>query len=519
MKNSLRLGLLASGPMSQALFRIENLHIHLGPVASASLRVASRLANRLKAGKAGPLVQLQEAELILVTGPDADFDELLTLALSPEIDWTGRTAIFLDFHNDSTDLAPLRNRGASTGTLDFLDSFPDPRFVADSEPEARRRLQQFALATHCGIFHLTPGRKQFFAAGSAFTGTLFTPLVAATVDCLKKAGLTQADAVQITERNTLQTLRSWIKAGRKGWTGSLPEGDLEATRRQLQALRAENELLSDYFSTTAHLALLLFGEDAGWLRGLADGPSETENAPIISTMDDSQSQRLVAAGRLAANLAHDWNNLLTLLAAQAGEIAHSLPPDHPVQALTAELNNSITHAADSPRRLLRWLREESGQRVHADMNDTIRGSLPLLHLALGGRVQCVLELDERVPSIPLDEPLLRNALLNLASNAAHAMDGRGTFTICTAVIDNNIQLTVSDTGRGMEDETRRQVFEPFFTTGKSSGGTGLGLETVSRMVTSHSATVEIQTAPGEGCRFLFRVPVPAFTVAVEAGSL
>jgi signal transduction histidine kinase len=519
MRNSQWLGLLASGPMSQALFRIENLHIHLGPVASASLRVASRLANRLKAGKAGPLAQLQEAELILVTGPDADFEELLALALSPEMDWSGRTAIFLDFHRDSSDLAPLRERGASTGTLDFLDSFADPHFVADADHKARRRLESFAAATKCGIFHLTPGRKQFFAAGSAFTGTLFTPLVAATVDCLKKAGLTQPDALQIMERNTLQTLRSWMKSGRKGWTGTLAEGDVEATRRQLQALQAENELLSDYFSNTAHLALLLFGEDAGWLRGLAEAPPDPRKTPIMEAMDDSQAQRLVAAGRLAANLAHDWNNLLTLLAAQTGEIAHSLPQDHPAQALTAELKNSITHAADSPRRLLSWLREESGQHANASMNDAIRGSLPLLQLALGGRVLCVLELDERVPAIPLDEPLLRNALLNLASNAAKAMNSRGTFTIRTAFVENYIQLTVSDTGSGMEEETRRRVFEPFFTTGQASGGTGLGLETVSNMATSHNASMEIQTAPGEGCRFMFRVPVPGFTAVAEAGSL
>ncbi|MBI2686445.1 MAG: DUF2520 domain-containing protein [Acidobacteria bacterium] len=490
------LGLLASGPMSPALFRIANLHIHLGPVAAASLRVASRLANRLKAGTAVAPDKLT-AELILVSGPESGFPELLDLAINAGIEWRGRTAIFLDFRCDASDLAPLRKLGASVGTLDSLDSFPEAHFAADADNDARRRLQRFATATKSHIFYVTPGRKQFFAAGTAFTGTLFTPLVAATVDCLRRAGLSQADALSIAERNTLQTLRSWLKAGRKGWSGMLPEGDLEAVRRQLAALQAENELLSTYFANTAQLALLLFGEDTEWLNALSQPAS-----PIMETMDDLQSRRLAVTGRLAANLAHDWNNLLTLLAAQANEISLALPPDHPARGLTAELNNSLAHASDSPRRLLRWLREEPGVLKQTDLNEAIRASLPLIRLALGKGIGCNLDLVRNLPSIQLDEPLLRNALLNLAMNAAQAMNGRGTFTISTAP---GIRLTVADTGRGMDEETRARVFEPFYSTRQASGGSGLGLETVKAFAQSHNAAVEIDTAPGRGCRFIFEL--------------
>ena len=514
MKSHPWLGLLAAGPMSPALFRLPNLNAHLGPVVSATLRVASRLANRLKAGTAVPPEQLGNADLILVSGPEADFDALLALALHPDINWAGRTVLFLDFHHDSSDLAPLRQRGASVGTLDCLEAFPEPRFVADIDAPARRLLQRFAAATGSGIFFITPGRKQFFAAGTAFTGTLLTPLVAATVDCLKKSGLTQAEAIQITERNTQQTLRSFVKAGRKGWTGTLPDGDLEATRRHLQALQAENELLSDYFASTAHMALLLFGEDAGWLGGLDSAPS----APIIETMDESQTRRLVAAGRLAANLAHDWNNLLTLLAAQAGEIAHVLPPDHPARALADDLTSSIDQASDSPRRLLNWLREEPGTLTPASVNDVIRAALPLVQLALGRGVLCQVELAADLPQIPLDAPLLRSALLNLATNAAAAMNSRGTFTIRTAATTNFIHLTIADTGCGMDLETRQRVFEPFFSTRQGNGGTGLGLETVKSMAETHNATVDLETAPGQGARFTIGFPLQALTMAASAAS-
>ncbi|MFN0100527.1 MAG: DUF2520 domain-containing protein [Bryobacteraceae bacterium] len=268
MRNRLWLGLLVAGPMSPALFRVSNLHAHLGPVASASLRVASRLANRLKAGTAVQLENLRQADLILISGPERDFPELLKLSLASGIDWRGRTAILLDFRRDTSALAPLRALGASIGTLDSLDAFPEPRFVADADHHARRRLRRFATATSSSIFYLEPGRKQLFAAGSAFTGMLLMPLVAATVDCLKKAGLTQSEALLIAERNTLHTLRSWLKSGRKGWTGTLPDRDLEGVRRQLQALKAQNEALPDYFANTSRLALSLFGEDPAWLDSL-----------------------------------------------------------------------------------------------------------------------------------------------------------------------------------------------------------------------------------------------------------
>jgi signal transduction histidine kinase len=511
MRNKTWLGLLAAGPMSPALFRIPNLHVHLGPVAAATLRVASRLANRLKAGIAVQPECLGAAELIIITGPEVDFPDLLRLALSAGIDWKGRTAILLDFRRDASDLQPLRELGASTGTLDSLDAFPDLRFVADADDRARRRLQQFATASKSSIFFLEQGRKQVFSAGSAFTGTLLTPLVAATVDCLKKAGLSHSEALLIAERNTLQALRAWFKSGRKGWTGSVPDRDHDTVLRQLRALSRESEVLSHYFSSNARLALTLFGEDPTWLDALSKSSS-----PIIEAMDETQAQRLVAAGRLAANLAHDWNNLLTLLAAQAGEIVYSLPLDHPARPLAAELSNSIEHAADSPRRLLSWLRNQDHALGSYDLNVAIRSALPLVQLALGRGVACNTDLFEAPIEILLDQPLFLNALLNLASNASAAMNGRGAFTIRTAIVTGQAALHVEDSGPGMDEATKQQVFEPFFSTRHASGGTGLGLETVKTLVESHRAQLTIDTAPGQGCRFTLLFPLLAKAQAASA---
>jgi len=494
-------GLLAAGPMSPMLFRLPNLHAVLGPVASGTLRVASRLANRLKAGTAVPVEQLGTAELVFITGPEGDFDELLRLAASPGIDWRNRTAILLDFRKDDSELAPLRSLGASTGTLDSLDAFAEPHFVAAAGTAARRRLQRFGAATGASIFYLEPGRKQLFAGGTAFTSTLFTPMVAATVECLKSAGLSQAEAIQIAERNAAQTLRSWLKCGRKGWTGALPEGDSGTVQLQRDALRGVSEVLSDSFINSAKLGLQLFREDAGWLDALGGAIS-----PIPERTDDPQGQRLAATGRLAANLAHDWNNLLTLLGAQTADIAELLPAGHPASEALAALNQSIAHASDSPRRLLGWLREEPGQRVACDLNAVIQASLPLLRLALGRGVACAVSFSGEPAVVMLDQPLFLNAMLNLASNAAAAMGGRGTFSERTEVETAAVVLTVEDDGPGMDEETQRRVFEPFFSTRRSNGGTGLGLETVRALADSHAFRVEIESAPGCGCRFTLHCP-------------
>ena len=488
------LGLLAAGPMSPALFRMANLHAHLGPVAAGSVRVASRLANRLKAGTAGVAGRLGEAAVVLITGPEEDFPDLLQLATHSGIDWRGRTAVALDFRRDRSELEPLRRAGAATATLDSLEAFPDCRLVADADDEGRRALQKLGTATRAQIYFLEPGRKRLFAAGLEMGGHLLTAQFAAAVECMRRAGVSNADAQAIADQAVRQSVRAWTKSGRKGWPGTLAGWSETEALRHMEALRGEDLALADVFSGAAR-------HSAGFFR---DGSPASS---IMERMDDSQTQRLAEAGRLAANLAHDWNNLLTLLAAQAAEITASLPAGHPAQNLAEELQETVAHAADSPRRLLQWLREEPGRMQRASLNRVILDTLPLVRLALGRRVDCRLQLDEAVPEIPLDGPLVRNALLNLANNAVQAMEGRGAFTIATAAASGSVVWTVADSGPGMDEETRRRVLEPFFSTRRENGGTGLGLETVKAVAAAHQAGIDIQTAPGQGCAFVLTFPV------------
>ncbi len=270
MKFPLWVGLIAAGPVSPALARMPGLHTQLGPVTAASLRVASRIANQLKAGQPARINEMGAASLLLVSGPDSSFPSLLDLARSSDLGWKKRSLVLLDSRLDSKDLTDLAALGAEVATLDSVDGFGDVRFCAEGDPAALRKLKKFLASVRTPFFTVERGKKQVFSAGLAFTGTLATPLLAAAVDCFRKAGLDPKVSATIAERTLLHTIRAWQKAGRQGWTGVLPQRDLESVRRQLAALEEENTILGAYFAETAHMALELFGHDAGWLRALED---------------------------------------------------------------------------------------------------------------------------------------------------------------------------------------------------------------------------------------------------------
>lgn len=270
MSNSAGVGLFAAGPVSSALSRLPALPTQLGPVTAASLRVASRIANGLKAGQAARPEEMGTASLLLVSGPDAGLPALLDLAREAGLSWTKRAIVLLDSRLDSHDLEWFAQQGAEVATLDPLEGFAEVRFCAEGDPAALRKIKRFLDASRAPLFVVERGKKQVFSAGLAFTGTLATPLLAAAVDCFRKAGLDAKDSAALAERTLLHTLRAWQKAGRQGWAGVLPQRDLEAVRRQLAALGEENSILGEYFSETAYMALELFGQDAEWLRALEE---------------------------------------------------------------------------------------------------------------------------------------------------------------------------------------------------------------------------------------------------------
>jgi signal transduction histidine kinase len=222
---------------------------------------------------------------------------------------------------------------------------------------------------------------------------------------------------------------------------------------------------------------------------------------------DLRAARLITAGELAASLAHDWNNFLTILTAQAAEISESLPADHPAHAVVGEMLTSIRLAADQPRRLLAWLRATPGVKQPVPIGAVIEEAAPLFRLAAGPRARCEFSLAAAEPPVSLDKPLFIHAVLNMVNNAAQAMDSRGRITIATKNQNGHVLFSISDTGKGMSEETRLRLFEPFYSTRHGAGGTGLGMLTIHRLVEDHAARIEIISAPGQGARFEIAFPI------------
>ena len=223
-------------------------------------------------------------------------------------------------------------------------------------------------------------------------------------------------------------------------------------------------------------------------------------------------ERLRALGEMSAGISHNLNNILTGIMGPAELL--KLSSDDPEVLQDAEaIFAAAIRARDLVRRLHRSVRgEETDSMEPVSLDEVVREAVHEASPrwkdepeARGITVEVVTDLVD-VPPIEGTQSGLHNILINLLFNAVDAMPEGGTLKIGTKTAGEDVQLTVSDTGIGMDEEIRRRVFEPFFTT-KMDVGTGLGLSTVYSTVTRWGGSIEVESTPGEGTTFTLRFPV------------
>jgi PAS domain S-box-containing protein len=234
-----------------------------------------------------------------------------------------------------------------------------------------------------------------------------------------------------------------------------------------------------------------------------------------------QSQKMEAIGRLAGGVAHDFNNMLGVITG-FGELARrQLPPDHPVQDRLEQILKASSRAADLTRQLLAFSRQQV-MRPHAlELNAVVEGTRNMLGPLIGEDIELVLRLDPHLGTVMADPTQLDQVLMNLAVNARDAMrqGGRLSFETANVELDEDyvrrhlagkpgsyVRLAVSDTGVGMDEETRCHIFEPFFTTKAESKGTGLGLATVYGIVKQSGGFIWVYSEPSQGATFKIYLP-------------
>ena len=226
-----------------------------------------------------------------------------------------------------------------------------------------------------------------------------------------------------------------------------------------------------------------------------------------------RAQRLSAAGELSLGISHNLNNLLTGILGPARLLQREGMDDSEADQWLETILTSARRARDLVRRLGRTVREEEDEELEPvqltpAVEEAVRGARPRWQNEArerDTRIELRTELGE-VPPLACGPAGLHDVLLNLLFNAADAMPDGGTITIRTRRVPEGVELSVSDTGIGMNEATRRRIFEPFFTT-KTDVGTGLGLSTAYATVARWGGTIEVDSAPGRGTTFALRLPV------------
>lgn len=237
-----------------------------------------------------------------------------------------------------------------------------------------------------------------------------------------------------------------------------------------------------------------------------------------------RSQRLQAVGRLAGGVAHDFRNVLTVVRSSAELALAELPAAHPAAAELAEITAAADRATALTDQLLSFSRREATGQGPADLNHVVDGLRSMIDRLLGDGLRLEVDLKPDLPAVAIEPGRLEQVILNLASNARDAMEPGQRFLIRTGSVRVGppegrpvlgldpgwyLVLTAEDEGCGMDATTLGRVFEPFFTTRGSDGGTGLGLATIYSIITQTGGQVSVQSQEGRGTTFRIYLPISA----------
>jgi PAS domain S-box-containing protein len=234
-----------------------------------------------------------------------------------------------------------------------------------------------------------------------------------------------------------------------------------------------------------------------------------------------QSQKMESIGRLAGGVAHDFNNMLTVIIGHAQLALMRLDPAHPVCADLREISRSAERSADLTRQLLAFARKQTVAPKVINLNEAVASMLNILQRLIGEDISLTWKPSPSLWKVKVDPTQIDQIMANLCVNARDAISNSGRITIETANCSTNVDyytscigdvpmeyvlLSVSDNGAGIDKETLSHIFEPFYTTKDQGKGTGLGLAIVYGIVRQNSGYIDVSSEEGTGTTFTIYLP-------------
>jgi PAS domain S-box-containing protein len=247
-----------------------------------------------------------------------------------------------------------------------------------------------------------------------------------------------------------------------------------------------------------------------------------------------QAEKMEAVGRLAGGIAHDFNGVLAGVYAYGEMLVEEAPADSQLKRYAQNVLTAASRGRELVEQILTYSRSQHGKRAPVDIAHVVAETLELVR----GSIPVGIRLGANGSELPLvvtgDATRLHQVVMNLCSNAIHAMSGGGSLDVALEAADISaeralshgtiragryVRLTVKDNGSGMDEATLSRIFEPFFTTKETGQGTGLGLSLVYAIVTDSGGTIDVKSAPGQGSTFTIYLPhSPVTLIAAEAAT-
>ncbi len=235
-----------------------------------------------------------------------------------------------------------------------------------------------------------------------------------------------------------------------------------------------------------------------------------------------EAQKLEGIGTLVSGIAHDLNNVLSIVLGQASLMVPERATPERMWKSKEAISKAAKRGAQTIKQLLTFAHKVEIIRESVKVNDVIEELVDFLKETLPEKIDFSVELEPKLPSIQADPNQLQQVLINLCVNARDAMSSGGTLKISTARIGRKsiesrfqelesaeyLMIAVSDTGVGIDKEIMGRIFEPFYTTKGSDHGTGLGLSVVYGIMQSHHGFIDVQSEVGHGTKFLLYLPIP-----------